>query len=475
MLQNIRRSIRSFAVPLTALAVLALAGARNAAADEPSISILPGETSLGNRTAGSDFTVNITVFVFGVGTDVDASVQAPNKSIDAITPESQYISATHSANFEVRGKVPSASGQFRDEIAFTYSNSSGPVTFTHAIYGNSVPPGGSNPGPPTYQVGVIPQTASCPDGSPLITIHMDDEDTNNANARSGWIGAITSDRNTTFRFCRVDGRRFFPLSSANALANHYAVLKLGNSCPNGSTEFWRRFDNQHRTFFDNNDNWASSSSGNIRDILPNESSSTDGLTYLYFCLFKSGTSVMNDFPSLGIHYGVFAAPGFSRAVSSGWLFTDDEDRNPVNNNYFRGDSDGRRMVAPTNSDGRNTTLYTARVTPETRPVARCDVSPSSGVDAVEATFADNGSYARGSRSIASYSWSFSDGGAAYGPGPHYRYVAAYSGSTSLTGTLTVTDTAGESSSASCSVYVSSSSGCGASMGVSFVRPPCEIE
>jgi hypothetical protein len=321
------------------------------------------------------------------------------------------------------------------------------------------------PAPPNY-VGVIPQTAECPPGSSMITIHMDDEDTNNANARAGWIGAIVSDRNTTFRFCRVEGSQFKPLSYANALDHHYAVLRLSDHCPAGATEFSRGFHNQ-APFIGRNTNSISSSSGNDDDFGPNRCSSYYRATALYFCLFEQGTQgnipplnvpIMDAFPDLGIHYGVFAAPGFSRAVQSGWVFTDDEDKNPRNDDWFDGDADGQRMVKPTNRDGRNTTLYTARVTPETRPVARCTVDPASAVDAVEATFADNGSFARGGRALVSYAWTFTDGyGTAYGPGPHYRY---FSGAGSYTGTLTVTDDHGETATTYCSVHVRADQPCG---------------
>jgi hypothetical protein len=82
---------------------------------------------------------------------------------------------------------------------------------------------------------------------------------------------------------------------------------------------------------------------------------------LSFCLFKAAASTMSGFPALGIDYGVFAASDFSKAMQTGWVYTDDEDRDSGNRNLFTGDSDGQRIITPTGSLGRNTTLNTAKV------------------------------------------------------------------------------------------------------------------
>ncbi|MBV9791336.1 MAG: hypothetical protein JOZ51_24280, partial [Chloroflexi bacterium] len=195
-------------------------------------------------------------------------------------------------------------------------------------------------------VGVIPATASCPGGQPLLTIHMDDEDSSNANGRGGWIGATTSTNNTTLRFCRVPGNGFRALSSSNIIQNHYAVLKLGTVCPNGSVEFSRYFDNEDH-------NNANSFAG---PITPNTSNNN---TRLVFCLFRSSSSTMTGFPNLGAAYGVFAASNFSQALATGYVYTDDED-SWNNNSYSAGSGwivDAQRMVTA----GNNTTLRMARV------------------------------------------------------------------------------------------------------------------
>ncbi len=165
-------------------------------------------------------------------------------------------------------------------------------------------------------VGVIPGSASCPAGSELITIFMDDEDHNNANSRSGWIGAIASGHNTTFVFCRVDGTQFKPAEAP------YAVLSLSPDCPQYSLPFSRYFDNEDS----NNINYAS---GNIN---PNVSSVFNlGYTQLYFCLFYNVVPA-NTFPDLGVEYGVFASSLPTSGLASGHLHIDDEDQS--NQNFF---------------------------------------------------------------------------------------------------------------------------------------------
>jgi hypothetical protein len=199
-----------------------------------------------------------------------------------------------------------------------------------------------------YEIGVIPGSASCPQGSALIDIYMDDEDHNNNNSAWGWHGAIITGSNTRFRFCKVDGTAFKPLQTPcnDCTTDHYAVLKLGVQCPPGSSQFYRMFDNED----DDNNN---SHSGNI---YPNWQGRNTGL---YFCIFRSGWQTMSDFPNIGIQYGVFAASGFSRAISVGSMHTDDEDDDNINRldvaSYLH--SDVVRIVF----GAENTTLRTVRV------------------------------------------------------------------------------------------------------------------
>jgi len=205
--------------------------------------------------------------------------------------------------------------------------------------------------PHANAIGIIPngtREVNCPVNTytglrELITIHMDDEDSRNANRREGWTGGITQSRNTDFRFCRVDGNRFKPLNNYQS----YAVLKLGRVCPSGSSEFSRYFDNEDNR---NANSWL----GNIYPNISNRN------TTLKFCLFKgkgrvSGT--MSSFPSLGAAYGLFAPTNFIKAIAKGKVHTDDEDGS--NRNNLRGSNlnDVKKII----DGGRNTTLNTARV------------------------------------------------------------------------------------------------------------------
>ncbi|WP_438026386.1 hypothetical protein [Sorangium sp. So ce233] len=202
-----------------------------------------------------------------------------------------------------------------------------------------------------YDIGVIPASGqSCPAGSAEIMIHMDDEDRRNISSARGWTGRISSnDENTTFYFCEVDGSLFRPLSTVNNGAYHYAVLKLGTTCPPGSVDVYRFFDNEN----DDNGN------GRHGDIYPNTSNVDTGLN---FCLFRyalPGNATMTRFPDLGINYGVFARETFTHRLATGYVHTDDEDRRNANRYSVASDavSDAQAII----SAGSNTELRIARV------------------------------------------------------------------------------------------------------------------
>lgn len=200
-------------------------------------------------------------------------------------------------------------------------------------------------------VGVIPHGA-CPSGAARLSIHMDDEDATNGSSHSGWIGATISSNNTTFKFCRVAGVDFNQLSTA--AHEHYAVLRLSDSCPVNARKFSRTFDNEDGA----NSNWAQGSLG------PNSSGTSPSKTTLHFCLFGVAPwdeTAMSSFPDLGVPYGVFAAEGFVRTLpgGAGGIHTDDEDF--FNGNEYdapNGVLDAARKIV---SDGANTTLCTAKV------------------------------------------------------------------------------------------------------------------
>ncbi|XXF80007.1 S8 family serine peptidase [Myxococcaceae bacterium GXIMD 01537] len=200
---------------------------------------------------------------------------------------------------------------------------------------------------PTDEVGVISATNKCPDVFKTVTLHMDNEDSRDSSWISGWVGATSVDSggNTDFTFCRTSGSQFRSLSSSNDARANYAVLKLGATCPAGSVEFTRHFDNEDRAT-------SNSYTGNIS---PNV---VDGNTTLYFCLFKGGGTIASSLPALGYDYGVFAAPQFVFTSAKGTIHTDDEDSN--NANWYSADPAWKSAATAIVSEGGNTDLRTAR-------------------------------------------------------------------------------------------------------------------
>jgi hypothetical protein len=154
-------------------------------------------------------------------------------------------------------------------------------------------------------------------------VHLDNEDSKNANDRRDWIGTTISDKNTTFRLCGVDGRLLTPVAQAGA---RFAVVALAPGCPEGFT----RFDRYH----DNEDN-RPASWDNAPSNSPTYTVGGAKNTNMAFCVATGlSQSVPNStFPSLGIPYGVFGGKNvlLSRwALARGWLFLDDEDKNNKN-------------------------------------------------------------------------------------------------------------------------------------------------
>jgi hypothetical protein len=170
-------------------------------------------------------------------------------------------------------------------------------------------------------VGIIPGAGGCPPFTDNVFIHMDDEDNQNADHHSGWIGATVQNTNTTFSFCRVPGTNFKRTTVT------YAVLKLDASCPSGSTTVTRHFDNEDNF---NANSWYVTPNYTQLGIAPNISNSN---TDLYFCMFPS-MAVNNPFPSFNIEYGVFAASNLPGALATGSIYTDDEDH--LNANSYGG-------------------------------------------------------------------------------------------------------------------------------------------
>jgi hypothetical protein len=174
---------------------------------------------------------------------------------------------------------------------------------------------------PVPLVGVIQGGSSCGTYS-RHEVYLDNEDSRNANNRSGWIGQIVSDKNTRFRFCAVDGTLF--TAAANAGAN-FALVSFSPSCPSGFT----RFDRYH----DNEDNRPQSS-----DTAPSGSPTTTigsaKNTNMAFCVANGLASIPNStFPNLGISYGVFGGRNVRTSpwvLARGGLHLDDEDNRNAN-------------------------------------------------------------------------------------------------------------------------------------------------
>jgi len=137
---------------------------------------------------------------------------------------------------------------------------------------------------------------------------MDDEDKKNKSSVDGWTGAISHySTGTHVEFCIVDSNQF-----GSHPGGDYAVLKLSETCPDGSVSVHRNFDNEDNK----NKNWSRGG------IYPNKSEKS--YTLLYFCYFPSPRMNMPSFPSLGVPYGVFAEPS-PAWLATGTVFTDDED------------------------------------------------------------------------------------------------------------------------------------------------------
>lgn len=182
----------------------------------------------------------------------------------------------------------------------------------------------------TYAVGVIPIDGStCPSGSSLIKIYMDDEDDENRSFATGWhlpqtlkdVPRRTNWSGTNLRFCKVNGSSFRPLTTdVSKKAYFYATLKLGQYCPNGSVEITRHIDNE-------DDKNRNSYSG---PLSPNAVGIN---TRLHFCFFRTGSPTMSSFPNLGVDYAVFHdydgdQPSLFKRKA--WIFSDDEDDDNAN-------------------------------------------------------------------------------------------------------------------------------------------------
>jgi len=215
-------------------------------------------------------------------------------------------------------------------------------------------------------VGVIPNGTSCPYGVFKAEAYMDTEDSYPTTNWSGWsggwypYGTLEAPSNgyrggVQMVTCRVPGSKFKPLTTnPGDSGKFYAVLQLGASCPAGSESFTRRFDNED----DRNNNTVFS------DFDPSLITRLEhGASYLRFCLFRSGSDTMPEFPDVGFAYGVFGNGNLPGVRATGWIYTDDEDDNNGNNFYAASTTSefyAKQIIEPVGG-GTNTVIHMARV------------------------------------------------------------------------------------------------------------------
>jgi hypothetical protein len=173
----------------------------------------------------------------------------------------------------------------------------------------------------SFNIGVIPETNTCPSNTTWTQIYMDDEDRRNANNSWGWRGATGTGANTTYRFCKLDPIQslgFRPLREKGD-SYDYSVVNMGILCPSGGRRIIR---------VEENELWrnANSSSG---DIFPNFR--IYNTSFNFYCHFDGGGSsilgYMSEFPTVKMPYGVFGSHGMPGryALAKGRVEQDDED------------------------------------------------------------------------------------------------------------------------------------------------------
>lgn len=202
------------------------------------------------------------------------------------------------------------------------------------------------------RVGVIPETSYCPAPYFLTNIYMDDENRNNGNSRSGWIGATVSTSNTRWHHCKLSrdaSWQFRPLAKSGPEYD-YAVLSLGPFCPSGARRVWR--------FHDNEDN--SNGNSGSGPYLPNLN--VGGKNWMMqYCYFQGGAPSfnghMNEFPHIGMKYGVYAARTMPApfSLAPGRVRHDDEDF--ANVNFWLNLPSGSLVMG----DSANTIYWLSRV------------------------------------------------------------------------------------------------------------------
>lgn len=170
-------------------------------------------------------------------------------------------------------------------------------------------------------VGVLMADGGCGAYS-QYSVFLDNEDKKNANGRNGWIGAVTSNKNTQFELCAVNGDLFTPVAQAGA---SFALVALAGKCPEGFVQLSRFHDNEDK---------SPASWDNTPAASPTVTIGPKKDTNMAFCISSGNKPVANAmFPEIGIGYGVFGGrtPAYSPwALARGWIHLDDEDKNNKN-------------------------------------------------------------------------------------------------------------------------------------------------
>jgi hypothetical protein len=220
----------------------------------------------------------------------------------------------------------------------------------------SVVPLVSKAEPGDYWVGILPIESNCPASTFEVSFYLDSEDvscgpslpplgapctgyswqvegfdsnwtekTAHWTPGSGTSGKLLGGSGYRFKWCRVDGEKFMPLTTDPFNTSHaYSVLKLSANCPPGSHDRGIYIDTED----DDNNN---KHSGNIS---PNK---VDANATLHFCQFRSSSgsaAVRRSFPvfkdNLGasVSYGVlhdFDAAQPNWVMNKKYVYFNDED------------------------------------------------------------------------------------------------------------------------------------------------------
>lgn len=228
-------------------------------------------------------------------------------------------------------------------------------------------------------VGVVPGSDGCPIGYPTVRVNLDGEDDEPLNGDSyGWVGQIGANkRNATVTLCRVEGSLFHPTvwggkdagikpqPGANLEKYGYAVIKLGDHCPAGSSEYLYKEDTEDTNGWTNIE-------GDASPGLQMWGNAGSGIEWR-LCVFKytmlESQTQMITFPDLGADYGVFAAPAFEGNGASfkkhlrGWVLVDDEEDDNANSADNLGDSESDELMTKCfyKTSGENTMMKLVRV------------------------------------------------------------------------------------------------------------------